>query len=133
MIFLISAMLHLKTKMEVFTVPTVPPQNSLVILLPEHPRSKQSPCSTEQYSPEMCWHVCASRHCQSAAGRSPVPRVYPSPLRSASSQGNLKGHVCNLGMQLHTLSSPGTPPSHHNTQQCCAKAQKSGNSNCQSC
>lgn len=81
----------------------------------------------------MCWHVCANTHCQSAPGRSPLPHVYPWPLQSGSSQGNLKInlHICNLWIQLHTLNSPGTPPSNQNTQQCCVKVQKSVKNNCQ--
>lgn len=81
----------------------------------------------------MCWHVCANTHCQSAPGRSPLPHVYPWPLQSGSSQGNLKIklHICSLWIQLHTLNSPGTAPSNQNTQQCCVKAQKSVKSDCQ--
>lgn len=79
----------------------------------------------------MCWHVCANTHCQSAPGRSPLPHVYLWPLQSGLSQGNLKGHICNLWKQLHTLNSPGPPPSNQNTQQCCVKAQKSVTSYCQ--
>lgn len=81
----------------------------------------------------MCWHVCANTHCQSAPGRSPLPHVYPWPLQSGSSQGNLKIklHICSLWIQLHTLNSPGTAPSNQNTKQCCLKAQKSVKSDCQ--